>query len=89
MIPANSFAEYAPREFETRKDVVWFALNADRPLFAFAAFGHGGDRGASRNRSPDASGLPLTRIAERRSQPIHAEAMPVILTTDEERGAGG
>ena len=37
-MPANSFAEYAPEPNpETKKkDVVWFALNKDRPLFAFA-----------------------------------------------------
>jgi putative SOS response-associated peptidase YedK len=34
----NSFAEYAPEPNpETnKKDVVWFALNDDRPLAAFA-----------------------------------------------------
>jgi putative SOS response-associated peptidase YedK len=38
LVPANSFAEYAPEPNpETKKkDVVWFALNKDRPLFAFA-----------------------------------------------------
>jgi putative SOS response-associated peptidase YedK len=37
LVPANSFAEYAPDPSpETKKDVVWFALNEDRPLFAFA-----------------------------------------------------
>ena len=38
LVPADSFAEYAPEPNpETKKkDVVWFALNDDRPLFAFA-----------------------------------------------------
>jgi putative SOS response-associated peptidase YedK len=38
LVPFNSFAEYAPEPNpETKKkDVVWFALNDDRPLFAFA-----------------------------------------------------
>jgi putative SOS response-associated peptidase YedK len=38
LVPANSFAEYAPEPNpETKKkDVVWFALNEERPLFAFA-----------------------------------------------------
>jgi putative SOS response-associated peptidase YedK len=38
LVPANSFAEYAPEPNpETKKkDVVWFALNDERPLFAFA-----------------------------------------------------
>jgi hypothetical protein len=38
LVPANSFAEYAPEPNPqtNKKDVVWFALNEDRPLFAFA-----------------------------------------------------
>jgi putative SOS response-associated peptidase YedK len=38
LAPFNSFAEYAPEpNRETKKqDVVWFALNDDRPLAAFA-----------------------------------------------------
>jgi putative SOS response-associated peptidase YedK len=38
LVPFNSFAEYAPEPNpETKKkDVVWFALNDDRPLTAFA-----------------------------------------------------
>jgi len=37
LVPANSFAEYAPEPNpETKKkDIVWFALNEDRPPFAF------------------------------------------------------
>jgi hypothetical protein len=38
LVPANSFAEYVPEpnpETE-KKDVVWFGLNDDRLLFAFA-----------------------------------------------------
>ena len=38
LVPANSFVEYAPEPNpETKKtEVVWFALNVNRPLFAFA-----------------------------------------------------
>jgi putative SOS response-associated peptidase YedK len=38
LVPFNSFAEYAPEPNpETKKkDVVWFAINDDRPLAAFA-----------------------------------------------------
>ena len=38
LVPANSFAEYAPEPNpETKKkDVVWFALDESRPLFCFA-----------------------------------------------------
>jgi len=37
-VPFNSFAEYAPEPNpETKKkDVVWFAINDDRPLICFA-----------------------------------------------------
>ena len=45
----NSFVEYAPEPNpETKKkDVVWFALNDDRSLFAFAGIWttFNGDRG--------------------------------------------
>ena len=35
LVPANSFAEYAPEPNPDtkKKDVVWFALNDDRPPF--------------------------------------------------------
>ena len=37
LVPANSSAEYAPEPNpETKKGVVWFVLNEDRPLFACA-----------------------------------------------------
>jgi putative SOS response-associated peptidase YedK len=49
LVPFNSFAEYAPEPNpETKKkDVVWFALNDDRPLTAFAGIWteFTGDRG--------------------------------------------
>jgi putative SOS response-associated peptidase YedK len=37
-VPANSFSEYAPEAnpVTKKKDVVWFTLNEERPLFAFA-----------------------------------------------------
>jgi putative SOS response-associated peptidase YedK len=45
----NRFAEYAPEaNSETkRKDVVWFALDENRPLFTFAGIWttFNGDRG--------------------------------------------
>ena len=38
LVSVNSFAEYAPEPNPAtkKKDVVWFAFNEDRPLFAFA-----------------------------------------------------
>jgi putative SOS response-associated peptidase YedK len=49
LVPFNSFAEYAPEPNPDtkKKDVVWFALNDDRPL---AAFGGNLDRVQGRPR---------------------------------------
>jgi putative SOS response-associated peptidase YedK len=52
LVPFNSFAEYAPEPNpETnKKDVVWFALNGDRPPTVFAGIWteFKGDRGTKR-----------------------------------------
>jgi putative SOS response-associated peptidase YedK len=57
VVPANSFAEYAPEPNpETKKkDVVWFALSEERPLFAFAGIWttFNGDRGTKSSQSLD------------------------------------
>jgi putative SOS response-associated peptidase YedK len=56
LVPANSFAEYAPEANPAtgKKDVVWFALNADRPLFAFGGIWteFRGDRGTKSKPIP-------------------------------------
>src|SRR3979409_1266712 len=56
LVPFNSFAEYAPEPNpETKKkDVVWFALNEDRPLCAFAGIWteFRGDRGTKSKPIP-------------------------------------
>jgi len=56
LVPANSFAEYAPEANPAtkKKDVVWFALNEDRPPFAFAGIWteFKGDRAPGRNQFP-------------------------------------
>ena len=91
LVPANSFAEYAPEPNpETKKkDVVWFALNDDRPLFAFAGIWttFNGDRGTKSNPIPGPHQVYgfLTTSPNAIVEPIHPKAMPVILTTDEER----
>ena len=91
LVPANSFAEYAPEPNpETKKkDVVWFALNDDRPLFAFAGIWttFSGDRGTKSKPVPGLHQVygVLTTSPNAVVEPIHAKAMPVILTTDEER----
>jgi putative SOS response-associated peptidase YedK len=89
--PFNSFAEYAPEPNPgtKKKDVVWFALNDDRPLTAFGGIWteFKGDRGT---KSKPVSGPHLvygflTTAPNAIVEPIHPKAMPVILTTDEER----
>ena len=56
LVPFNSFAEYAPEPNPetSKKDVVWFALNEDRPLFAFAGIWteFKGDRGTKSKPIP-------------------------------------
>ena len=90
-MPFNSFAEYAPEPNpETKKkDVVWFALNDDRPLFAFAGIWteFRGDRGTKSKPIPGPHIVYgfLTTSPNAIVEPIHPKAMPVILTTDEER----
>jgi putative SOS response-associated peptidase YedK len=91
LVLANSFAEYAPEPNPTtgKKDVVWFALNEDRPLFAFAGIWteFKGDRGTKSKPIPGPHPVYgfLTTAPNAVVEPIHPKAMPVILTTDEER----
>jgi putative SOS response-associated peptidase YedK len=90
LVPANSFAEYAPEPNpETKKkDVVWFALNEDRPLFAFGGrwTEFKGDRGTKSKPIPGPHLVYgfLTTEPNAVVEPIHPKAMPVILTTPEE-----
>jgi putative SOS response-associated peptidase YedK len=91
LVPANSFAEYAPEPnpVTKKKDVAWFALEESRPLFTFAGIWttFNGDRGT---KSKPVSGPHLvygflTTEPNAVVAPIHPKAMPVILTTEEER----
>ncbi|MBC9876374.1 SOS response-associated peptidase [Bradyrhizobium sp. INPA01-394B] len=90
LVPANSFAEYAPEPNpETKKkDVVWFALAEARPLFAFAGIWttFNGDRGTKSKPVPGPHQVYgfLTTAPNAVVEPIHPKAMPVILTTAEE-----
>jgi hypothetical protein len=69
LVPANSFAEYAPEPNpETgKKDVVWFALNDDRPLRYYEPLRH-----------PRAPSLSLTGL--RLVIADHALGLPVLRT---------
>jgi putative SOS response-associated peptidase YedK len=91
LVPFNSFAEYAPEPNpETKKkDVVWFARDDDRSLSAFVGIWtvFKGDRGTKSKPIPgphEVYGF-LTTSPNAIVEPIHPKAMPVILTTDEER----
>jgi putative SOS response-associated peptidase YedK len=90
LVPANSFAEYVPEPNPgtKKKDVVWFALNDDRPLFAFGGIWteFSGDRGIKSKPIPGPHLVYgfLTTTPNAIVEPIHPKAMPVILTTQEE-----
>jgi putative SOS response-associated peptidase YedK len=91
LVPFNSFAEYAPEPNpETKKkDVVWFAHADDRPLSSFAGIWteFNGDRGTKSKpiAGPHLVYGFLTTSPSAIVEPIHPKAMPVILTTEEER----
>lgn len=91
LVPVNSFAEYAPEPNpETKKkDIVWFALADARPLFAFAGIWatFNGDRGTKSKPIPGPHQVYgfLTTTPNAVVEPIHPKAMPVLLTTAEER----
>jgi putative SOS response-associated peptidase YedK len=88
LVPANSFSEYA-NPVTKKKDVVWFALNDGRPLFTFAGIWteYRGDRGTKSKPIPGPHNVYgfLTTEPNAVVGPIHPKAMPVLLTTDEER----
>ena len=86
IVPATSFCEYA--DTKPRKTPIWFALDADRPLFAFAGLwtrwrGMRGPKSAPIEGEHELFGF-LTTDANAIVAPIHGKAMPVILTTPEE-----
>jgi putative SOS response-associated peptidase YedK len=68
-----------------KEDVVWFALNDDRP--SPAAGPNSRVTGAPINAGPRPSPVYgfLTTAPNAINEPIHPKAMPVILTTVEER----
>src|SRR5450631_1511235 len=88
--PCKQFCQVCPEPNpETKKkDVVWFALNDDRPLFAFAGIWteFRGDRGTKSKPIPGPHLVYgfLTTAPNGIVEPIRPKAMPVILTTPEE-----
>ncbi|GLK70337.1 SOS response-associated peptidase family protein [Ancylobacter dichloromethanicus] len=91
LVPFTSFSEYAPAPNPAtgRKDVVWFALGAERPLGFFAGLwtrwtGTRGTKAAPVEGQHELFGF-LTCAPNGVVEPVHPKAMPVILTTAEER----
>jgi putative SOS response-associated peptidase YedK len=91
LIPTKSATAPAPEPNpETKKkDVVWFAMDESRPLFSFAGIWttFNGERGTKSKPilGPHQVYGFLTTTTNAVVEPIHPKAMPVILTTDEER----
>lgn len=85
LVPATSFCEYTDNQ---PKVPHWFALDDDRPLFAFAGIWYvwNGARGPAKAPVEGNHLLYgfLTTDANEVVRPIHAKAMPVILTTQAE-----
>ncbi len=86
LVPLNAFAE--PDQVGGSLKNVWFALGADTPLAFFAGI-HVVDWACVRAiktgwESCDAYGF-LTTDANAEVARVHSKAMPVILTTEEER----
>jgi putative SOS response-associated peptidase YedK len=83
-VPANSFAEYAPEAnpASKKKDVVWFALNENRPLFAFAGIWteFKGDRGTKSKPIPGPHLVYgfLTTAPNAVVEPIHPKAKSFV-----------
>ena len=69
-----------------KKDVVWFALNEDRPPFAFAGIWteFKGDRDTKSKPIPGPHLVYGFLTTAPNAEPIHPKAMPVILMTEEE-----
>ncbi|MGW5957331.1 SOS response-associated peptidase [Methylorubrum thiocyanatum] len=91
LVPVSSFSEFA--DTKPRKTPVWFALDDDRPLFAFAGIwrpwtGVRGTKKENPDRVEEEHRLFsfLTTEANGVVGPVHQKAMPVLLTTKEECG---
>lgn len=85
LVPATSFCEYTDSE---PKIAHWFAFGPERPIFAFAGLWRSwrGVRGTKKD-PVEGSHLVygfLTTEPNALVRPIHAKAMPVLLTTAEE-----
>ena len=92
LVPVTAFSEYA--DTKPRKTPVWFALNEERPPFAFAGIwrpwtGVRGTKAENPDRVEEQHRLFsfLTTEANGVVGPVHPKAMPVLLTKPEEWAA--
>lgn len=87
LVPWTTFCEW--EDTKPKKTKRWFALNEERPLAFFAGLWTPwkGERGSQKTPRPGEHELFafLTTDANAVVKPIHPKAMPVILTTDEDR----
>jgi putative SOS response-associated peptidase YedK len=82
LVPANSFCEWTDA---SPKVPHWFALDEDRPLFAFAGIWRPWTGERKKERGEHLFFGFLTTEPNALVRPVHAKAMPVMLTTPEER----
>ena len=82
LVPANAFCEWTDA---SPKVPHWFALGPDRPLFAFAGIWRQWAGGRGKEAGEHLLYGFLTTEPNDVVRPIHAKAMPVMLTTPEER----
>jgi len=78
LVPATSFCEYTDSQ---PKVPHWFALGDDRPLFAFAGIRRPWTGERKKETREHLLFSFLTTESNDIVRPIHAKAMPVILTT--------
>ena len=86
-MPVSSFSEYA--DTKPRKTPVWFALDDERPLFAFAGIWRPwtGVRGPKREEPVEEEHRLYSFITTEANGvvgPVHPKAMPVLLATEDE-----
>ncbi len=77
LVPATSFCEYDDTD---AKRPTWFALAEDRPVFAFAGLWRPWTGTRKGETGAHLLFAFLTTTANAEVRPVHAKAMPVILT---------
>jgi putative SOS response-associated peptidase YedK len=80
LVPATSFVEYTDAAPKTAH---WFALGRDRPLFCFAGIWRPWEGVRGKVEEKHNLFAILTTAANELTRPIHAAAMPVMLTGEE------